>query len=120
MAVKEARADYTSKLRIDSAIELCGVTESLISELDLLSPFGIGNPEPVFMAKSVSVASQRLLKDRHLSLKLNDNNHVYDAIWFNPKEQLAVPNEIDVVFTPGFNEWTGKKAIQLKVKDIDS
>ncbi|HEX9665668.1 MAG TPA: single-stranded-DNA-specific exonuclease RecJ [Thermodesulfobacteriota bacterium] len=118
-AVNEALGDYTSKLRIDSALDLSGVTESLISELDLLSPFGIGNPEPVFIATSVDVASQRLLKDRHLGLKLNDNNRIYDAIWFNPKEPVTVPNKIDIVFTPEFNEWNGKKSIQLKVKDID-
>ncbi|MBI4228990.1 MAG: single-stranded-DNA-specific exonuclease RecJ, partial [Deltaproteobacteria bacterium] len=118
-AANEALGDYTSKLRIDTALDLSDLTESLISELDLLSPFGIGNPEPVFIAKSVEVDSQRLLKDKHLSLKLNDNNHIFDAIWFNLKEQVTVPNKIDIVFTPEFNEWNGKKSIRLKVKDID-
>jgi single-stranded-DNA-specific exonuclease len=118
-ALNEALGDYTSRLRIDGTLKLSDLTDPLVNELELLSPFGIGNPEPVFVAKSVDVASQRLLKDRHLSLKLNDNNHIYDAIWFNPKEQLTVPDKIDVVFTPEFNEWNGKKSIQLKVKDID-
>lgn len=118
-AVEQARGDYASKLRIDSAVDLLGVTESLISELDRLSPFGIGNPEPVFLATSVEVTSRRLLKDRHLSLKLREKNHYYDAIWFNPREQLDLPDKIDVVFTPEFNNWNGKRSIQLKVKDVD-
>ncbi len=118
-AVNDAVVDYTSKIRIDGALSLSDLTDSLVNELGLLSPFGIGNPEPIFIAKSVGVTSQRLLKDKHLSLKLNDNNHSCDAIWFNPKEQQTVPNKIDVVFTPEFNEWNGKKSIQLKVRDID-
>ena len=118
-AVNDAVVDYTSKIRIDGALNLSDLTDSLVNELDLLSPFGIGNPEPIFIAKSVGVTSQRLLKEKHLSLKLNDNNHSCDAIWFNPKEQVTVPDKIDVVLTPEFNEWNGKKSIQLKVRDID-
>ena len=118
-AVNDALGDYTPKLRIDSVLNLSDLTDSLVNELDLLSPFGTGNPEPVFIAKAVGVASQKILKKRHLSLKLSDNNHIYDAIWFNPREQLTVPDKIDIVFTPEFNEWNGKKSIQVRVKDID-
>ncbi len=118
-AVNDALGDFTPKLRIDGALNLSDLSDSLVNELGLLSPFGVGNPEPVFIAKSVGVSSQRLLKDRYLSLKLNDNNRIYDAIWFDPKEQISVPNKIDVVFTPEFNEWNGKKSIQLRVKDIE-
>ncbi len=117
-AVNDALIDYTSKLRIDGELDLPDLTDSFVNELGLLSPFGVGNPEPVFIAKSVGVSSQRLLKDRYLSLKLNDNNRIYDAIWFDPKERIPVPDKIDVVFTPEFNEWNGKKSIQLRVKDI--
>jgi single-stranded-DNA-specific exonuclease len=118
-AVNDGLRDHISKLRIDGALSLSDLTDTLVNELELLSPFGIGNPEPIFIAKSVGVTSQRLLKDKHLSLKLNDNNHSCDAIWFNPKEQQKVPNKIDVVFTPEYNEWNGKKSIQLRVRDID-
>ncbi len=117
-AVNDALIDYASKLRIDGELDLPDLTDSFVNELGLLSPFGVGNPEPVFIAKSVGVSSQRLLKDRYLSLKLNDNNRIYDAIWFDPKERIPVPDKIDVVFTPEFNEWNGKKSIQLRVKDI--
>ncbi|MGB7293032.1 MAG: single-stranded-DNA-specific exonuclease RecJ [Thermodesulfobacteriota bacterium] len=118
-AVNDRFVDHTSKILIDGVLSLSDLTDSLVNELGLLSPFGIGNPEPIFIAKSVDVTSQRLLKDKHLSLKLNDNNHSCDAIWFNPKEQLTLPNKIDVVFTPEHNEWNGKKSIQLKVKDVN-
>jgi single-stranded-DNA-specific exonuclease len=118
-AVSDALVDHTSKLRIDGAIKLSNLTDSLVHELGRLSPFGIGNPAPIFIARSVSVTSQRLLKDKHLSLKLNHTNNSCYAIWFNPKEQVTLPDRIDVVFTPEFNEWNGKKSIQLNVKDVD-
>jgi single-stranded-DNA-specific exonuclease len=107
------------KLKIDCILDLAKITDSVVSELDLLAPFGIGNPEPVFLSKSVEVISQRFFKDKHLSLKLRQTGSVFDAIWFNLKEPISVPNQIDVVFMPEINEWNGKREIRLKIRDID-
>lgn len=117
-AVSERDADFI-KLKIDCALNLADVTDSVVSELGLLAPFGIGNPEPVFLSKSIDVISQRLFKDKNLSLKLGQKGRVFDAIWFNLKEPITVPNQVDVVFTPGINNWNGKREIRLKIKDID-
>lgn len=118
-AVESSDGDFISKLRIDKVIDLAEVSESLVSELDLIAPFGIGNPEPVFLAKSVEVVSRRLLKDKHLSLRLKCGDRAYDAIWFNLREPIDVPDQIDMVFTPEFNTWNGKKEVRLRIRDID-
>jgi single-stranded-DNA-specific exonuclease len=107
------------KLKIDCSLDLANITDSVVSEFSLLAPFGIGNPEPVFLSKSVEVISQRLFKDKHLSLKVKQTGRVFDAIWFNLKEPIAIPNQIDLVFMPEINEWNGKRQIRLKVRDID-
>ncbi len=118
-AVEKSDADFISKLKIDCAVDLADISDSVVSELDLLAPFGIGNPEPVLLAKSVQVISQRIHKDKHLGLKLKQGERVFDAIWFNLKEPLTVPNQVDIVFTPEFNKWNGKKEIRLRVRDVD-
>ncbi len=117
-AVGESDGNFI-KLRIDGALDFADITNSVVSELELLAPFGIGNPEPVFLAKSLEVVSQRLFKDKHLSLKLKQRDRVFDAIWFNLKETITVPNQIDMVFTPEINKWNGKTGIRLRVRDID-
>ena len=109
-----------SVLKIDCRVELESISEELISEFETLEPFGIGNPEPVLLAKSVEVLSERLLKDKHLRLKVKQGDKPFDAIWFNMKEpRLLKQNEIDIVFTPEFNKWNGKKELRLRVRDID-
>lgn len=118
-AVERSDGDFISKLKIDKVIDLAEVTESLISELDLIAPFGIGNPEPVFLAKSVEVVSKQLRKDKHLSLRLRCGDRAYDAVWFNLREPVNVPGRIDMAFTPEFNTWNGKKEIRLRIRDID-
>lgn len=117
-AVSERDGDFI-KLKIDCALDLADITDSIVSELDLIAPFGIGNPEPLFLSKSVEVISQRLFKDRHLSLKLRQKGAVFDAIWFNLRESITLPDRIDIVFIPEINIWNGKREIRLKIKDID-
>ncbi len=117
--ISESDVNYYSKLRIDGFLDLSDINESLVSELIDLAPFGIGNPEPVFVSRSVDVASQRILKDKHLSLNLKQKKRVFNAIFFNINNQVKVPNQIDIVFTPEFNIWNGKKSIQLRIKDIN-
>lgn len=116
-ALESNKEPYVQKLNIDSTVELETVTENLISELDLLAPYGIGNPEPVLLSKEVEIVSQRIFKDKHLGFKVKAGGKVYDAIWFNMKEPTTLPDKIDMVFTPEFNRWNGKKDIRIRVLD---
>ncbi len=116
-ALEKSYEAYEQKLRVDCSVDLDKITEDLISEFGLLAPFGIGNPEPVLLSSEVEVISQRIFKDKHLGFKVRGDNKVYDAIWFNLKEPLTLPGKIDMIFTPEFNQWNGKKEIRLRVMD---
>src|SRR3990170_4877724 len=118
-AISESAGDFVSMIKIDDVVDLGEITDEVVSELELLAPFGIGNPEPVLLAKSLEVISERFFKEKHLSLKLKQKDRVFDAVWFNLKETIKVPNRIDMAFTPEFNVWNGKKEVRLRIKDID-
>ncbi len=117
-ALENCEEQYEKKLKVDCAIELDSLTDSLISEFELLQPFGIGNPEPALLSKTVEVVSQRIFKDKHLGFKVKKGTKLFDAIWFNMKEPYTLPDKVDMVFTPEFNKWNGKKEIRLRVKDV--
>lgn len=116
-AISDLGADYTATLDIDCAVSLEEVTETLISELGQLEPYGIGNPEPVLLAESVEVVSKRVFKDKHIGLKVRQGGKPIDAVWFNAGEGADIADRIDLVFTPEFNVWNGKKEIRLKIWD---
>jgi len=64
-------ADFDPTLQLDGELPLEEVTPGLFQALHLLEPYGVGNPEPVFAARSVQLnAPPRILKDKHLKLKL--------------------------------------------------
>ena len=64
-------ADFDPILDLDAELSLADVTPELFQALQLLEPYGMGNPEPVFAARGVQLtAPPRILKDKHVKLKL--------------------------------------------------
>jgi hypothetical protein len=64
-------ADFNPILDLDAELSLVDVTPELFQALQLLEPYGMGNPEPVFAASGVQLtAPPRILKDKHVKLKL--------------------------------------------------
>ena len=64
-------ADFDPVLDVDSELQLGEVTPQMFQTLRLLEPYGVGNPEPVFTARSAELAAPpRILKDKHIKLKV--------------------------------------------------
>ncbi len=64
-------ADFDPVLDLDGQLSLSDVTPELFQALELLEPYGMGNPEPVFAACGVHLtAPPRILKEKHIKLKL--------------------------------------------------
>ena len=70
-----------SRLDIDSEISLSSISDALVSEIESLSPFGEGNPEPLFLSRAVDVVDQRLLKDQHVLFRVRGDDSVVSCIW---------------------------------------
>jgi single-stranded-DNA-specific exonuclease len=63
--------DFDPVLDVDAELGLEDVTPELFRALEMLEPYGVGNPEPVFAARGVQVtAPPRILKEKHIKLKL--------------------------------------------------
>ena len=64
-------ADFDPVLDVDAELGLADVTPELFQALELLEPYGMGNPEPVFAAHGVQLtAPPRILKEKHVKLKI--------------------------------------------------
>jgi single-stranded-DNA-specific exonuclease len=64
-------ADFDPILDLDAELDLTEITPELFHTLQLLEPYGMGNPEPVFAARGVLLAAPpRILKDKHVKLKI--------------------------------------------------
>ncbi|HOB19698.1 MAG TPA: single-stranded-DNA-specific exonuclease RecJ [Candidatus Atribacteria bacterium] len=100
------------------------ITPDLHREIEMLAPFGFGNPVPKFLIRSASVESRRLLgKDgKHLKLALGLGQRSWDAIGFNMAaldNELQLGCEVDLLASLKLNEWMGISTTQLQIHSLD-
>jgi single-stranded-DNA-specific exonuclease len=66
-------ADFEPMLEFDDELSFDQVTPALFAILREMEPFGVGNPEPVFVIRRMRLlAPPRILKDKHVKLKLGN------------------------------------------------
>jgi len=64
-------ADFDPVIEVEAELDLSEITPTLFQMLRLLEPYGTGNHEPAFSACNVRlVAPPKILKDKHIKLKL--------------------------------------------------
>jgi single-stranded-DNA-specific exonuclease len=111
--------DLVPSLHIEAEVSLPEVSYPFINEIQTLAPFGQGNPEPLFLARSLEVVGAGVVGDRHLKLRLRQEERYVDAIGFGiSHRQPEVGAVVDMVVTPELNQWQGLNQIQLKIWDI--
>ncbi|GBC77576.1 Single-stranded-DNA-specific exonuclease RecJ [bacterium HR08] len=75
---------------LDARLALSEVTFDLWQHLQRLEPFGPGNPRPIFLFADVHVEGEpRVLKERHLKLRIRQAGRSLDAVWWNGASSFA-------------------------------
>ncbi len=70
-----ATALLVPQLEYDAELSLAEITPDLMDWIARLAPFGIGNPEPVFLTRNVTLATPiRLIQEKHVALQLMQDN----------------------------------------------
>ena len=103
-------------LGIDSEIDLGSVTGELVSQIERLAPFGEGNPEPLFLSRSVGVENPRVMKERHVSFDARGGGEPLRCVWFYPPA-VELPGKMDMVFAVRSELWRGERRTRLFVRD---
>ncbi len=75
--------------------------------------WGQGFAPPVF-CEELEVVSQRLVGEKHLSLKLKHQGQPVDGIWFNRVEPL--PSRVKLAYRLDADEWQGQKRVRFLVE----
>jgi single-stranded-DNA-specific exonuclease len=114
--------DLFPLLNIDAEIKLQDINEALVSGINVLMPFGEGNPEPVFCSRGLILKArpQKLAKDT-LKLWLADGKAYISAVGFGMAsfaDLIQNDSKIDLVYTITKDTWQGQDNIVLKIKDL--
>jgi len=132
--------DLTKKVSIDMKLPLDQINEQFVRELELLEPFGKGNPKPVFAESGFSILGGRILGKNHNVLKLkviDAKGTPMEAIYFGDinvfmmyisrkypgieKEQVLSGRcpqvQLALTYYPDINEYMGRTSLQIVIQN---
>lgn len=128
--------DLEERVHIDVPMPVSYVTFSLVEELELLEPFGTGNPKPVFAQKDLFFLSARVLGKTGNAIRftvLDDMDKRWEMMYFGSREMFdahvvsrygkraledlyegrGAGLKLSVVYYPGVNTYQGNTRLQL-------
>ena len=110
----------------DTEIAPSAINIDFFEKINLLAPFGSGNPEPRFIIKNVKVVNSKIVGEKHIKVILvGSDSSTIKGISFN-----SVESELDsyllgknikpfnVAGKLSLNEWRGKKNVEFIIDDI--
>ncbi len=133
-------ADMDRKVSIDLVMPTRFATERLCQEIDLLAPFGSGNPAPLFAERNVEIVSAQPIGKEKQFLRLkckNENGDNTDFTYFGSRAEFekaildcygqeavadlyrpsSTKARISLTYIPEINEYNGYRNVQFKMKN---
>jgi len=116
--------DIITSFNIDATAQLSQLNMQTAAELEMLGPFGQGNPRPVFATMGVQLASvpRRVgAKGSHLQLAVTDNTNAVRCVGFGMGrlEKKLLENEFfNIAYQPEINSYNGSRSVQLVLLDV--
>lgn len=111
-AVRRCLLETEQTVSVDAVVEFDDLTRDLVEQIDLLAPFGFGNPRPNFLFAPASVSVNRRF------VKLTDRQN---RTWHgNSYKTGPIPEgeNVKVIACPTMKEDLGEKFIHLQVREF--
>lgn len=106
-------------INLDHELTLAELNWNLLEWHEALQPFGAGNAQPTFFAREVEPAVEpRVLKDKHLVLRLRQRNYHARAIFFDGASETLPKPPWDIAFRVQADEYQGEKRLQMHVQAL--
>jgi len=124
---KNINEDLTKQkpLLIDSKIAPSAINLEFYDKVDILSPFGSGNPEPKFIVENLKSVNNRIVGEKHIkSVLIGPEGTNIKTIAFNAVDNelgaylLRKNNKFNIAGKLSLNEWRGEKNVEFIIDDI--
>ena len=113
-------------LMLDSKIAPSAINLEFYDKVNILSPFGSGNPEPKFMVENLKPVNSKVVGEKHIkSVLVAKEGTSIKTIAFNATDNelgayLLKKNNItfNIAGKLSLNEWRGQKNVEFIIDDI--
>jgi single-stranded-DNA-specific exonuclease len=108
--------ELAATLEIDAEVTFADLAPAFLRHYIAMEPFGMGNQEPVLIARGVMPQLPgNVIKDRHWKLLLRQGAEMRPAMWFNAPVHDPPPAPWDVAFKVQRHIWRGQESWQLMI-----
>jgi single-stranded-DNA-specific exonuclease len=109
-------------LNVECILPIELIKTSTLDIINQFRPFGIGNRKPLFMLENLTVKECRFLgqEEKHLALTFLEIPNIKCIMWKSgdKKHYFTPGNIISPIVELEANEWQGKIALNVIIKDI--
>ncbi len=120
------KINKTKNLFFDAKISPSALNETFLSEVNMLSPFGSGNPEPKFVIENLKLLKSSIVGEKHIkSLFTAADGSLVKSVTFNAvktdlETYLLSKNlkKINIFGKITLNEWKGQRNVEFIIDDI--
>jgi single-stranded-DNA-specific exonuclease len=111
--------DLLPLLEVDAELQFSEIDVGLLRELNVLKPFGVGNPEPLFMTTGAEICERKSFSTG-VRYRLRQAGRAISSVIFGITDELpGAPGEsIDVAYRLAQNEWNGASTAELRLADL--
>ncbi|MBP6855270.1 MAG: single-stranded-DNA-specific exonuclease RecJ [Candidatus Pacebacteria bacterium] len=108
----------------DLELSISDINKGNYKSIDSLSPYGLGNPKPIFLFKSVKIESMKQFgkEKNHLEMIFSGGGKKVKAIsFFDSPDEYGVLGEglnVDLYATFELSRFAGKEELRLRIVDI--
>ncbi|MBR2502918.1 MAG: single-stranded-DNA-specific exonuclease RecJ, partial [Oscillospiraceae bacterium] len=114
--------EKTESLKVDCQVSINEISVDSVSQINLLSPFGNGNPNPLFMISDAQIAGIYPVSDgKHIRIKVRSSDGYLQGVMFNvsPAEfAYNIGDHIDL--TANLSIYNGEMGsmVSVKIKEV--
>ena len=118
---KVGDTSFVKTFSIDADLSLSDINKDLLSGLELLEPFGRGNPKPLFRTQGLHCKERSIFLSKNtVKLWVTDGTLTYEAIWYKAPVDTKIykGDRIDMLYNLSQRKWFDRTIVVLEIKDL--
>lgn len=124
-AIKNGSDSHKERfISIDFEMPLEKIDDSFLKDIRSLSPYGLDNPQPLFLDENLEFVGTKKfgVENRHFKTFLKKGDKTYSAVAFNLGDKIEDKvysfQKFDIVYYPEKIYYKGEEILQIKIKDF--
>lgn len=110
-------------IQLDRMVRLDELDLNLADTMELIAPFGVGNPKPILATCNLTLVNMTRIgrQSEHAKFVVQDKEgNQQQVLWWNAVNENLPEGEFDLAYNLRASDWKGVRQVQLEFIDLRS